>query len=493
MDYMVKNQLKHLTIGNITDEDIENLDFMGVLENYELHKHCSLDLFEHLMKRQIEYLVKMSAEFKETYEKNKKTINCYIDLENCSYTFQIKDSDHSCKYYLCEEHDMTSNQGLPYLFQEKSMNLIVDPYRFRKYSRNNPKDLSSQSNDSFFEHCINDIIDTGKVVFICRKKDLEGFWSKKLALYIERIIESDEYVLIITCKHESKNIIIKCDDYTREISPEYVLSFIPSDYKNHNFQEFPIYEVNKQNENLNKENDCNYVDESKFIMNPDNVKEKENNNYSRKKIGNLWTLNSGIIIDITDNELKLSIYHDNKCNGGYDGRKYEAWLVSQSSKKVLCSHAKSLLNNWKLISNYNVPSDIKKYWLKRIPLYTPEGTLDFDSLLNRLLQGYKIEDRDNIKEKLKRIFKAFEKYLEGKDIKEKYDAIICFILAFSEVTNIYHLKDNNKEYFSSLFGQYFCPDKKGGTIRKRVNDVKDRKNLRIYNEIKKIIREHFSK
>lgn len=491
MDYIVRKQLEHLTIGNITDEDIENLDFMGVFENYELHKHCSPDLFEHLMKRQIEYLVKMSAEFKEAYEKNKKTINCYIDLEYCNYTFQIEDSDHSCIYNLYEEHDTTSIQGLPYLLQKKCMNLIVDPYRFRKYSRNTPKDLISESNDSFFEHCINDIIDTGKVVFICRKKDLEGFWSKKLTLYLERIIECDEYVLIITCKHESKNIIIKCDDYTREITPEYVLSFIPSDYKNHNFQESPIYEVNKQNENLNIEDYCNYVDESKFIMNPDYVKEKENN-YSRKKIGNLWTLNSGIIIDITDNELKLSIYHDNKCNGGYDGRKYEAWIVPNASKKDICDHARSLLNNWKSISHYNVSSDIKKYWLKRIPMYITHSNLNIEELSKKLLKGKTNCNNEEYKKKIKETIEKFvDDILKDKNEKERYEAVNCFIMAFSNVTKIFY---GDNSYFSTLFGRYFCPDKKEGTFRKYIYDNKEEIEASdLYKNISKMIKSNFSK
>lgn len=58
MDYMVKNQLEHLTIGNITDEDIEKLDYMGVFNKDEWVKHFNDDLVLHLFARHTDYLKK---------------------------------------------------------------------------------------------------------------------------------------------------------------------------------------------------------------------------------------------------------------------------------------------------------------------------------------------------------------------------------------------------------------------------------------------------
>lgn len=491
MDYIVRKQLEHLTIGNITDEDIENLSLMGIFEYNGLHKHCSLDLHFHLMKRLIEYEVKKSAEFREAYEKNENTIKNYVDIKNCRYTYPIKGLDKSCMYYLREEYDITSIQGVDLLCQEKCMNLIVDPYRFRKYSRESPKDLRSKSNDSFFENCLNDVDEKGKVIFICKKNDLEGFWSEKFSKYVESIIETDEYILIV-CSHKSSSVKVKCNEYEMEIKSPYIISYIPTHYKELNFSEKSIYEENQRDENVCNKDQCNLIDESKFISNVNDIKEKQSQSYSKRCINDLWTLNSGIIIDITDDKLGLSIYHDKSCKGGYNGGKYEAWIVPNASKKDLCDHARSLLNNWKSISHYNVSSDIKKYWLKRIPMYITHSNLNIEELSEKLLKGKKNDNKEEYKKKIKETIEKFvDDILKDKNEKERYEAVNCFIMAFSNVTEIFYRENS---YFSTLFGRYFCPDKNEGTIRKYINENKEEIEASdLYKNISKMIKSNFSK
>ena len=483
---MVKDLLSRLTICNVTDKDIEDLDYMGLFENKEWFKHCKYELAEHLRERQLEYMVKMSSEFREAFEKNENTIKDYVDIKNCRYTFPIKGLDQSYMYYLHEEHDITSIQGLPYLSPKKCMNLIVDPYRFRKYSRKNPKDLRSESNDSFFENCLNDVDEKGKIIFICRKDDLEGFWSEKLSKCVESLIETDEYILII-CSHQSSSVIVKCNEFQMEVKSPYILSYIPANYKDLIFLEESIYTENQRNEDVRNENDCKLIDDGKFISNVNDIKEKQPQSYQMKPINGLCTLNSGIIIDITDNKLSLSIYHDNSCIGGYDGGKYEAWIVPNASKKKeLCTHAKSLLNNWKKISHYNVSSDIKKYWLKHMAMYITPTNSNIEKLTDDLLKGKKKVNYN--KEEIKNIIKKFEDNIFR---KEGYEAVKCFIVAFSNASGIFYRKNS---YFSALFGRYFCPNRDKGAIRKNINVNKDKiVSSKLYKDIYNMIKSNFSK
>jgi len=179
--------------------------------------------------------------------------------------------------------------------------------------------------------------------------------------------------------------------------------------------------------------------------------------------------------------------------GGYNGGKYEAWIVPNASKKDLCDHARSLLNNWKSISHYNVSSDIKKYWLKRIPMYITHSNLNIEELSEKLLKG----KTNNIEEEYykKKIKETIEKFvddiLKDKNEKERYEAVNCFIMAFSNVTKIFY---GDNSYFSTLFGRYFCPDKKEGTFRKYIYDNKEEIEASdLYKNISKMIKSNFSK
>ena len=491
MDYMVKNQLEHLTIGNITDEDIEKLDYMGVFNKDEWVKHFNDDLVLHLFARHTDYLKKKFSELEKEFEKNENIINRYIDVKNCSYTFPRKDSNHSYMYYLYEEHDTFSIQGLSYLTQEKCKNLVVDSYRFRKYSRNISNTSRIESNDSFFENCLNDVDKNGKIVFICKKEDLEGFWSEKLISCVERLVETDDSILII-CSRGTQKTTIECKEFITVIDSQYIFSFIPSHYINFNFLEESIYEVNKRDENVCNKDQCNLIDDCKFISNVNDIKEKQSQSYSRRCINDLWTLNSGIIIDITDDKLCLSIYYDKSCKGGYNAGKYEAWIVPDASKKDLCDHARSLFNNWKSISHYNVSSDIKKYWLKRMPIYITQSNLNIEELSEELLKGKKNDNKEEYKKKIKETIEKFEDdILKGKNEKERYEAVNCFIVAFSNVTGIFY---REKSYFSTLFGNLFCPDKNEGTIRKYICENKKKIEASdLYKDISNMINSNFPK